>query len=126
MAVVAEGHVVDLILNQQTGLGRSVGLVAGEATERCEHFGLVGWVHDVGDGVVVDGVSKSKAKRQDHDFVFGEVVFGQFYFSVEDGEEAGFTILLRRGIGTVTFEAKSIALGAEQVIDFAAMRGVAS
>ena len=47
VAVVAERHVIRLVLHQQIRLGRRVWLMAGETTERRLHLALIGWVHHV-------------------------------------------------------------------------------
>src|SRR5208283_3264286 len=85
----------------------------------------VGGIHDVADGMVFDGMAHSVAQAKDGHMILFEVVLGQTDLAVEDGQYVVGFHLLRRNIGTVAFEAKSIALGAEQMIDVPAMRSVA-
>ena len=61
MAVVAEGHVVGLILDEQVRSSRSVGLMATEAAELNFDLALVGRIHDIRDGVAFNGVSEPVA-----------------------------------------------------------------
>ena len=125
MAVIAERHVVGLVFHQQIGLSRSVRLMAGETTERRLDLALIGWVHHVGDGVILHRVTQAKAQRQNRDLVLLVVVVGQLDCAVEDGENVLRFIPLRNGIGTVALQAERIALGAQQMIVVAAVRRVA-
>ena len=45
-------------------------LMAGETTERRFHLALIGWVHHVGDGMILNRVPQAKAQRQNRDLVF--------------------------------------------------------
>ncbi len=71
-------------------------------------------------------VAKSKAQRQDGNFVLLVVIVWEFDCSVEDGNKVCISDRLRGGIRTVALEAESISLGAQEVVDIAAMRSVAS
>ena len=126
MAVVAESHVVCLVLHEQIGLGRRMGLMAGETTERSFNFALVGWIQYVGDGMTLHRVSKAKAQGQNRHLVLLVVVVGQLDLAIEDGEEMFSVNRLRRRVGTVALQAKRIALGAKEMIDIAAVRRMAS
>ena len=85
----------------------------------------VGGIHDVADGMVIDGMAHSVAQAQDGHMILFEVVLGQTDLAVEDSQYMFGFHLLRRNIGAVTFEAKCIALGAEKMIEVAAVGSVA-
>ena len=126
MAVVAERHVVGLVLHQQIGLSRRVRLVARKTTERRQDLALVRRVHDVGNGVIFDRVSEAKTQGQDHDLVLLVVVVRQLDCAVEDGEKMLVRNLLGSGIGAVALETERITLGAQKMIVISAVRRVAS
>jgi hypothetical protein len=96
-----------------------------QAAERRLDFADVGRIHDIGDGVVIDGMPQAKAKRQNRNLVLLVVVFGQLHGSVEDGEKVGGFIALGSRFRAVALEAERIAFGAQKVIDVAAMRRMA-
>src|SRR5271167_4435227 len=85
----------------------------------------VGGIHDVADGMVLDGMAHSVSQAKDGHMILFEVVLGQTDLAVEDGQYVFGFHLLRRNIGTVAFEAKCIAFGAEKMIEVAAVRSVA-
>ncbi len=85
----------------------------------------VGGIHDVADGMVLDRMAHSVAQPKDGHVILFEVVLGQTDLAVKDGQYVLGFQLLRRNIGTVAFEAKSIALGAEQMLEIATVRRVA-
>ncbi len=85
----------------------------------------VGGIHDVADGMVLDRMAHSVAQPKDGHVILFEVVLGQTDLAVKDGQYVLGFQLLRRYIGTVAFEAKSIALGAEQMLEIATVGRVA-
>ena len=105
MAVVAEGHVVGLIFYQQVGLQRRMRLMARKATERRLDLGLIGGVHHVGHGVILDGMAEAEAQGQDGDLVLCEVVFRELHGSVKNSEEMVRVVALGCGIRTVALKA---------------------
>ncbi len=125
MAGVAESHVVGLIFDEQAGLGRSVGLMAGETTEGSLDLALIGRIEHIGHGVIFDRMAEAEAEGQDGHLVLLVVVVGELDGSVEDGEQVVGFVALGNGVGPVTLEAERVALGAEKMIVIAAMGGVA-
>ena len=94
MAVVAERHVVLLVLDQELGLGASMRLVAPQTAQRSFHFVDIRWIHHVRNRVPGYGVAQAIAERQDESLVLVEVVFGQPDLAVEDGQQVlGFQLL---------------------------------
>ena len=125
MAVVAERHVVGLILYQQIGLSRCVRLMAGKTTKRRLDLALIGWVHHVRDRVILHRMSQTIAQGQDRYLVLLVVVVGQPDLAVEDGQKMLASCRCGDGIGAMALQAKRVALGAQQMIVVAAVRRVA-
>ena len=74
-------------------------------------------------GCPCDRMTQAVLQRQDHDFVLGEVVFGQLHLAVEDGDQVLRFELLRLRVRPVALQAQRVRrLGAQQMIVVSTMR----
>src|ERR1700687_2229221 len=126
VAGVAECHVVLLVFHQQTGLRRSVRLMAAQASHVSLDLGYIRRIHHVGDGVTCHRMAQPEPQRQNRHLVLLIVVLRQVLLAVEDGQHMLSFQLLRLGVEAVALQAECIPLGPQQMIVVAAMGLVAS
>lgn len=95
--------------------------MAGQTADLLHHFGYIGWVGNVGNGMSLNRVALAIAQRQDNNFVFLEVVIGQRDPGVKNLEHSCSFVGLRSGVRSMAFEAKLVAVGAQKFLAIASV-----
>src|ERR1039458_6059856 len=103
-------------------------LVARHAVDLRVQLGDIGRIHHVDNRVAFDRMPASILQGQHHRLVLLEIILGEFYAPIQDGDQVfGFELLRCGSVGPVAFEAQRIwFLGAQQVIVVAAVGLMAS
>lgn len=95
--------------------------MAAQAAQRCLDLGDVRGIHDVRNGVILHWVAQAVLQRKDRYLILLVVIPGQFHFAAENCQHSAL-YRLRHRIGSVTLQAKRVALCPQQFRLIASMR----